>query len=241
VPRPTPHSARRHPAEGGYARGEQTRARIIAAALKVFAEEGYTRASTRRMAAVAGVNLPALQYYFNNKEGLHLACGQAMAARVAGEYSEIMTLADEVASTGDAERATAVLCDLLDRMLTLSAADDGPSDESRFLARAQANSAGPAYSLIRGEIIRPLFETCATLTAAAIGPGAAVETSRLITLLLMNQLSAVSVHRDNTLSGMDWTGIGPEETAALRKALRLTVSATLKAARAQRNADDLID
>ena len=34
---------RRHPQEGGYACGEETRARIIAAALRIFGELGYDR------------------------------------------------------------------------------------------------------------------------------------------------------------------------------------------------------
>jgi len=62
-------SPRRRPAEGGYARGEEVRMKIIEAALRVFGENGYERASTRQIAAEAGVNPPALQYYFDGKGG----------------------------------------------------------------------------------------------------------------------------------------------------------------------------
>ena len=42
--------ARHKPAaEGGYQRGEETRARIIEAAVEVFGERGYDGASTRAM------------------------------------------------------------------------------------------------------------------------------------------------------------------------------------------------
>ena len=60
---------RRHPAAGGYARGDETRSRIIAAALDVFGTHGFGGASTRMLAESAGVTLPALQYYFASKEG----------------------------------------------------------------------------------------------------------------------------------------------------------------------------
>ena len=73
---------RRHPEAGGYARGEETRARIIATALRVFGEQGFNKASTRQIAADAGVNPPALQYYFGGKEGLHRACAQFIIDRV---------------------------------------------------------------------------------------------------------------------------------------------------------------
>ena len=58
---------------GTHARGEDTRRRILDAALEVFAAEGYEGASTRLLAERAGVNLPAIQYYFGSKEGLYRA------------------------------------------------------------------------------------------------------------------------------------------------------------------------
>jgi AcrR family transcriptional regulator len=61
-------------ADAGYAKGQETRLRIILSAIDLFGEEGYERASTRRIAVAAGVNLPALQYYFSGKMGLYLAC-----------------------------------------------------------------------------------------------------------------------------------------------------------------------
>ena len=69
---------RRSP-EGGYARGDETRHRIIEAAVDLFGEHGFEGASTRDIAARAGVNAPALQYYFENKEGVYRACVEALA------------------------------------------------------------------------------------------------------------------------------------------------------------------
>jgi AcrR family transcriptional regulator len=69
----------RHSVTGGYTRGEETRARIIAAAMRLFGEKGYEAASTRDIAAAAGVNAPALQYYFDKKEGVLPPQGVAAA------------------------------------------------------------------------------------------------------------------------------------------------------------------
>jgi hypothetical protein len=62
----TERRLRRSP-QGGYARGERTRHRIIEAAIELFGEHGFGGAPTRDIAARAGVNAPALQYYFENK------------------------------------------------------------------------------------------------------------------------------------------------------------------------------
>ena len=58
---------------GARQRGEDTRRRILETALALFAAEGFDSASTRAIAERAGVNLPAIQYYFGSKEGLYRA------------------------------------------------------------------------------------------------------------------------------------------------------------------------
>jgi TetR/AcrR family transcriptional regulator, regulator of cefoperazone and chloramphenicol sensitivity len=52
---------------GSQQRGEETRTRILEAALELFAASGFEGASTRTIAEQAGVNLPAIQYYFGSK------------------------------------------------------------------------------------------------------------------------------------------------------------------------------
>ena len=78
---------RRRPADGGYARGDETRARIISAALDVFGTHGFGGASTRMLAERAGVTLPALHYYFDSKEGVYLACAEHIAEQLDGRFA----------------------------------------------------------------------------------------------------------------------------------------------------------
>jgi len=72
----------RRPDAGGYARGIETRQRIVLAALELFGRDGYERTSTRDIAALAEVNAPVLQYYFDGKEGLYSACAEYMSSRI---------------------------------------------------------------------------------------------------------------------------------------------------------------
>ena len=51
-------------------RGEQTRARIVAAALRLFRDQGYEATTMRAVAAEAGVSLGNAYYYFASKEHL---------------------------------------------------------------------------------------------------------------------------------------------------------------------------
>src|SRR5579863_8656198 len=68
------------PRVGTYARGTETRLRIIETALEVFGAVGFEEASTRVIADRAGVNLAALHYYFVSKQGLYRACAEHIAA-----------------------------------------------------------------------------------------------------------------------------------------------------------------
>jgi AcrR family transcriptional regulator len=53
---------------------EDTRQRIILAALKLFGEVGYTQASTRLIAETAGVNEVTLFRHFGSKKNLLMTC-----------------------------------------------------------------------------------------------------------------------------------------------------------------------
>jgi AcrR family transcriptional regulator len=76
---------------------DETRQRILQAAAQVFAEQGYARATTRALAAAAGVNEVTLFRHFGSKQGLFSAIieahaapalNTAMAAQFTGEYRQ---------------------------------------------------------------------------------------------------------------------------------------------------------
>src|ERR1700722_192924 len=54
-------------------RRDIARKKLIEAGLKIYSEVGFEAASTRALAAAAGVNIAAIPYYFQSKEGLYLA------------------------------------------------------------------------------------------------------------------------------------------------------------------------
>ncbi|MBU1352961.1 MAG: CerR family C-terminal domain-containing protein [Gammaproteobacteria bacterium] len=53
--------------------GEDTRARLLAAALQLFSERGFAQASVRAIAEAAGTNVAAIAYHFGDKAGLYTA------------------------------------------------------------------------------------------------------------------------------------------------------------------------
>lgn len=53
--------------------GTQARDRLLLAALQLFADKGFAKASTREIAQAAGTNIAAISYYFGDKAGLYRA------------------------------------------------------------------------------------------------------------------------------------------------------------------------
>jgi AcrR family transcriptional regulator len=61
--------------------GKDVRERLLIAAVRLFADKGYSATSVREIVEAAGVTKPVLYYYFRNKEGIfHAMMQEAMTA-----------------------------------------------------------------------------------------------------------------------------------------------------------------
>ena len=76
-----------------------TKARILATAEEVFAAKGFQGASTREIAASAGVNISSLHYHWDSKETLYFAVFQNI-------YDQIVELVRTAALTPEETRGS---------------------------------------------------------------------------------------------------------------------------------------
>ena len=65
---PPAHETRKQRADGA-----EARQLLLHSALKLFAEKGFAKTSTREIALAAGANVAAISYYFGDKAGLYRA------------------------------------------------------------------------------------------------------------------------------------------------------------------------
>src|SRR5262245_66289474 len=79
-----------------------TKARILSAAEAVFAARGFAGASTRDIAAGAGVNISSLHYHWASKEALYVAVFHDVFDRLTG------LLRGTIADLGTARRRDVV-------------------------------------------------------------------------------------------------------------------------------------
>src|SRR4051812_18976773 len=79
-----------------------TRARIVDAAMSLFAERGYAGVSTRQLGRRAAVNIATLNYHFGGKQQLYEAVVDEVYRRVRGELAATLRPTASIAADGRA-------------------------------------------------------------------------------------------------------------------------------------------
>jgi TetR/AcrR family transcriptional regulator, regulator of cefoperazone and chloramphenicol sensitivity len=174
---------------GTHQRGEDTQRRILDTAIDVFAVEGYEGASTRSLAEQAGVNLPAIQYYFGSKEGLY----RAAIEHIIREMDESLApVADrvEAALTGDLAppQLLALIGDVLDGFALVIVGTGKSRSRKLFIARAEIEC-GAAVDAIHETVKRRVIDVMAALIGRLLGRPADDEDIVIRTVAILGQVS----------------------------------------------------
>jgi AcrR family transcriptional regulator len=218
---------RRRPADGGYARGDETRARIIAAALDVFGTRGFGGASTRMLAERAGVTLPALHYYFDSKEGVYLACAEHIAERLEVRFGALTSgIAEALARPAPPPRER-----VLDMLLTFV---DGFADFFlgahelekwvMFIIREQAQPT-KAFDIIFERVMQRTFNTLTALVSRLTDRPASDMEVRIRTFTLVGQLVFFRTAREAALRVTGWRDFDGERLKLVKRVLRAQIAA----------------
>lgn len=175
---------------GTHRRGEDTRRRIVEAAIELFAVHEYEGTSTRMLAEQADVNLPAIQYYFGSKEGLYRAAVGYIIDRIEERISPIADGVRAALARGDLTHAEILqeLCGMLDAFVALVASGDQPESWRRLLARAEIESSD-ALRLLHESRMRHIFGPCQALIAKLLARPEEDETIILHTLATLGQVT----------------------------------------------------
>jgi len=218
-----PLRAPRHRPDAGYARGEETRRRIIDVALRLFAERGYEGASTREIAKAAGVNAPALQYYFDNKEGVYQACAQHIVDSSVEHFLPAVERAEAVLARADAsaDDLFEAFGGLLDAIAEHQLLPDDAEHRRLFMAHEQV---GQGPNLIFDMLDQDLRPRMAKVSTALVSRYSGLDASdpllRMRIMMLLGQLMVFALGRRMQLAKLGWERFGPKEVATIKQAAR---------------------
>src|SRR5471030_2984269 len=198
---------------GAQSRGEDTRRRILETALQVFAIDGYDGASTRQLAERAGVNLPAIQYYF----GSIIERTEQHMEPLAGEVQAALARADTPRD---------VLLELLCRMLEafVSLVTGGPHVEAKRLlfARSEVEDT-PGLEQLHESGKHHVFTPCFELVARLTDGTADDEEAELRAMALLGQVT-IFCHK-----GAHASGLTPERVDIVQRLVREHTHAIFRA------------
>src|ERR1700691_3565799 len=155
----------RNPPRAVHQKGQETRERILDAALKAFGEASFPAVTTRQISTAASVSLPTLQYYFGDKEGLYRACAEAIVERYRRHTKAAGAKATEALNErGSAESARIQLKALVAALGTFLIGSRVASRWAHFVAR-ELRDPGPAFDLLYAGLWRPGVQITARLIA----------------------------------------------------------------------------
>lgn len=207
---------------GGYDKGDAAAQRILEVALREFGA-GRKEATTRRIAEAAGVTLPAIQYYFGNKDGLYLACAREIVAQYQVHTGPAARAAlAALREDGTPEAAREHLKAIFAALAELLVGSPEARTWAAFVLR-EIHAPGPAFELLYTELWEPGVALAAKLVSRACGERRESAGARVQALLLISSLTAFQSGRTVAMRTLQWTEIGPREVRIVSRALQAQI------------------
>lgn len=201
-------------------RGDQTREKLLIAAVDVFGRVGFDGATTRMLCEKAGANQQAIAYYFKSKEGLYLAAANSIGDGIKDHIAPLRSLVFarvEEARSGTVplgtDEARRLLTEIIQRMAALFASSRS-EPWARFIIREQMQPT-TAFRYLYDDLMGPLLNICDHLIGALLGEDPASEHVRLRTLSLVGSVLMFRMGRASVLAALNWETIDDKGLAAI--------------------------
>lgn len=220
--------ASRRPGRKPRSDGAASRERMLEAAGKLFARQGFDTVSVRAVAKAADVNLSAIGYHFGDKEGLYRGVLRRLiedSEPVMGPAAERLT-SGVAAAAGDRAMLAALLAGFLRHLLGSVLVDERMRWQMQLLLR-EFHEPSAAFPMLLEERIHPLHNAVAGLVGAATDRAAEAPETRLLTAAIIGQCMALGAARTVVCARLGWDGYTPERVDFIIRTLTPAVLAML--------------
>lgn len=209
----------RHVVTNASRKGDESRLRILEAALIEFGAGGYRSTTTRSIADRAKTTLPPLNYYFGSKEGLYRACAEEIVLRYSEITNDAVSGATQIIqSVSSPETARSALKTLVAASVRLIIGSPVFILGNGIIAR-ELSEPGPAFDIFYEQLWLPGIERNAKLISRIKGEVDVSAESRLQSILLISSLPSFHARRRVAQKAMQWSGIGESELNLLIEVL----------------------
>ena len=193
--------------------------RLIQAGIDVFGEHSYEAATTRMIAKKAGVNIAAIPYYFNGKQGLYHAVVEHIVEKLQRFVQPTLENIQERVARGDLAPAEAI--SLVETLLgTMVDFMVGAPEAARFaqIVLREHLHPSPAYEIVYDRVMCPIVDGIALMIAAATEQPIS-DATQMRALAFMGQVMAFRVARETMVRALGFTGYSKEETQTIRRVI----------------------
>ena len=195
--------------------------RLLNAAIDQFGRYGLDGASTRRIAAAAGVPMSQITYHFGGKAGLYLAAARHIAAEIGARVGTHW----EAPQPADSNDPCEAVLTLLDRFAQTLLSPD-VTTWALFIVREQLRPTA-AFDELFVRTMGPALERLSALLIAASSGRCTPARARIKAIALVGQVLVFRLARAAVLRSTGWRDVGSRESSTIRGIVREHTSAIL--------------
>jgi AcrR family transcriptional regulator len=202
------------------------RERLIEAGIDVFGQHGFEGASTRRLAAEAGVNIAAIPYYYGGKEGLYKAVVEQIVQRVRERLEPEIVAANDLAMREDATEGELIAG--LQRLLTAMAIAIIGSPEAKRWARIvlqEQIKPSEAFEILFQGFFKRMLSACGALLARLTRLPAESEELIFLAQAILGQVLIFRIGETALLRRLDSEQLTPGQVSKLAGLIAANVEA----------------
>ena len=201
-------------------RGDETRAQLIEAGLRLFGRLGYEAVPTRMLAREAGVNLAAIAYHFGGKQGLFEAVTESIVSKIRQRSMPVAErLQRDLAEAGGDRIKLAAAAQRLVRAQIETFVAHGPRQEEIGLVLREFAVPSTAFPILFKTLIEPMHRAVTGLTAAVRGVPPEDERAIIAAHVMIGQVIGFGVAKQPVMRRLGWTEYTPERIDAIAEVL----------------------
>jgi AcrR family transcriptional regulator len=205
------------------------RDRLLEAGVDVFGKHGFDAATTRAIAKKAEVNIAAIPYYFNGKEGLYHHVVSHITEKLESQVESTLIEIENRAAEEKLNRqeALVLLEKLLEKMINFMVGSPEAPRFARIVLREQLYPSS-AYDIIFNRLMAPMINAVSKMVATASGEKSSRVTS-LRAMTLIGQVIVFRVARETMVRALNLEGYSSGETTEIRGVILEQTRTTIEA------------
>ncbi len=193
--------------------------RLLDTAVDHFGRGGIDGASTRAIAAAAGMAMSSITYHYGSKQGLYLAAARHIADQIGKRMAPALAASQTRSRGGEGPgAASAAFLVVIDRFAEMMMHPES-SGWARFIVREQIDPT-EAFDVLYGGVMGPLLDHLSALIVRIGGGRFDSAEARLKTLAIIGPALVLRVARATLLRATGWTDIDTAGAAAIRDIIR---------------------